>query len=211
MSTSGPEPERQAKFAQTITKALQKACQTYLKESGLDENSEDWKRILATEDPQQVVDVINATWAQRNTQGDTHNDGTHKDSTPEDDTHRMPSSAPKSTKRDYKAVTKRIFNRAIGRKESGHILRHPADISTPNVSTQSYIDTRSDLKQKLSRNPPKGKAVVDHGAALTDAIAGASESDILKTVVDAVEKFSGALQNLVNISQVVRFPVSSAF
>jgi len=67
------------------------------------------------------------------------------------------------------------------------------------------------LKQKLSRNPPKGKAVVDHGAALTDAIAGASESDILKTVVDAVEKFSGALQNLVNISQVVRFPVSSAF
>jgi len=61
MDTSGPEPERQAKFAQTIKHAWQTACQTYLKESGLDENSDEWKFILDMKESQQVVDVINET------------------------------------------------------------------------------------------------------------------------------------------------------
>jgi len=51
--------------------------------------------------------------------------------------------------------------------------------------------------RRLSGDPPKGKEVVDDGAELIDSILAVNQSDTLKTVVDGVEKFSQALQNLV--------------
>ena len=42
------EIERKAKFEKTMEGAWKKACQIYLKESGLDEDSQEWKAILAT-------------------------------------------------------------------------------------------------------------------------------------------------------------------
>ena len=179
---SGREKARQAKFQQAITKAWEEACQLYLKESRLDNNSAEWKFILDTNDAQQVIHVLTETWAMRSSKDDTLFVG----------------SPPKN--RGVMARATQKVARSIGRRESGRILRQPADgANTP----QSTIDERSELKQRLSGNPPKGKAAVDSGAELTDVVLAASQSDTLKTIVDGIEKFSDALQNLVSISQVV--------
>jgi hypothetical protein len=192
MDTSG----REAKFAETIHKAWERACQTYLKESRLDEDSEDWKLILNTKDPQQVIDIINEAWAKRKSKDRTSSQQVVDviDETPESKDDPSP-----STPKSKKPAVKRILNRLVRRSESA--FRKSAEVAN---TSQSYIEKRSDLKPRLSGNAPKGKGVIDDGAELTDAALAISQSDTLKTIVDGVEKFSGALQHLVSISQVVR-------
>ena len=117
----------------------------------------------------------------------------------------MGSSTPETKKKGIKASFKRVSNRLIGRKESGHILRQPA--ADTNDASQSDIDKRSDLEQKLSGKPPKSKGLVDAGEEGINTILSVSQSDALKTIVDEVEKFSGALQNLASLCQVVILPI----
>lgn len=191
MDKQDRETERKAKFEKTMEEAWKKACQIYLKESGLDEDSHEWKAILTTHSSQEVIDILNETWEKRK-------------SHPEDDSQFVGSSMPKSKTKGFKASIKRVSNPVIGRKESGHILRQPA--ADTNDASQSDIDKRTDLKQKLSGKPPKGKGLVDAGEEGINTILSVTKSDALKTIVDQVEKFSGVLQDLASLSQVVILP-----
>jgi hypothetical protein len=192
MDKKEPDKERKAKFEKTMAEAWKKACQIYLKESGLDEDSHEWKAILATESSQDVIDILNETWEKWKSHSD-------------DDSQFVGSSMPKSKTKGFKALIKPVFNRVIDRKESGRILRQPA-VNT-NDASQSDIDKRTKLKQKLSRNPPKGKGLVDAGEEGINTILSVTKSDALKTIVDQVEKFSGVLQDLASLSQVVILPI----
>src|SRR5271154_701365 len=187
------EVERKAKFEKTMEEAWRKACQIYLKESGLDEDSQEWRAILATKSSQEVSDILIETWEKRKRRS-------------ENDSQFVGSSTPETKTKGIKASFKRVSNRLIGRKESGHILRQPA--ADTNDASQSDIDKRSDLKQKLSGKPPKGKGLIDAGEEGINTVLSVCKSDALKTIVDQVEKFSGALQNLASLSQVVSLPIS---
>jgi hypothetical protein len=188
------ETEGKARFATTMEEAWKNACQIYLKESGLDEESEEWKAILATKSSEDVVDILKETWEKRK-------------SHVEDGSHFVGSSTPDSKKTGFKVSLKRVSNRLIGRKQEGRILRlRTAD---KNDVSQSNIDKRADLKLKLSGKTPKGKGVLDAGEEGIDKFLSASQSDALKTVIDRVEKFSGALQNVASLCQPVITPISS--
>ena len=194
MDKKARDTGRKAKFEKTIEEAWKKACQTYLKESGLDEDSPEWKAILATKCSQEVIDILNETWGNRKSHFKDDSQFVGSSTTPDS-----------KTPKGFRASLKRVSNRFIGRKDPGHILRLPA--ADKNAASQSVIDKRVDLKQKLSGKPPKGKGLVDAGAEGINIISSASQSDALKTIVDQVESFSGALQDLVSLCQPVTLPI----
>lgn len=176
----------ETKFAATIQKAWKKARDIYLKESGLKEDSEEWKFINDTDDPKQIIGIITETWAKYNTSTSTTAEST-KSVTSSSDT----------KKTGWKAG----FNRVIGRKEN--VLVQPSAIQ----NQQSYVDERSSRIEKLSGKHSKGKAIATAGLGITNQLQtiAADSSDNLKTVVDTVLKFSDSLQHLADISAVVCF------
>ena len=66
------------------------------------------------------------------------------------------------------------------------------------------IDDKANLQQKLSAKLSKRKEFAETGLGITEQIGTISESDNLKTIVEAVIKFSNGLQSLASVSQVVR-------
>jgi hypothetical protein len=190
MDKEHSEPEHKAKFAKAMEEAWKKACAIYLKASGLDQDSQEWSAILATESAKEVIDIITATWEKRKTEakGDSQFVG-------------LPSS--ESKEKSFKSSIKRDANRFIGLKESGRILHLPAAATID--SSQTNIDKRVDLKQKLSGNTSRGEGLIDAGEEGINIVVGAFDSDGLKTIVSQVEKFSGTLQQLANLCAPVIF------
>jgi Cft2 family RNA processing exonuclease len=178
---------QETKFAATIKKAWQRACDIYLKESGLKVDSEEWAFIIDTKDPSQLIQVITETRAKHNSSTVTATDSTQ---------YVASSSSAKKTGR-FKAT----FNSVIGRKESGRILVKPSAIQTQH----SYVDERSSRIEKLSGKPSKSKAIATTGLEVTTQVQGLVDSEKLKNVVDTVLKFSDGLQRLADISAVVCF------
>ena len=119
---------RKTKFAETIQKAWKKACEIYLRESGLKEGSAEWTFINDTNDPSQIVEVINETWAHHYTRSTTAG--------PEPAHYVSSSSAAKKT--GFKAVTNR-FNKLIGRKGLGRFYSnlHLAQLLISLTSTNA--------------------------------------------------------------------------
>jgi hypothetical protein len=109
---------------------------------------------------------------------------------------------PKPKKSGRAAIT-RLPHWRIRRKESGRIIRQPN--ADTNIASPSVIDKMVDLQQKLSGKPHKGKNLIDGGEEGTDAILRISTmTNTSETIVDQVEKFSGALQNVASLFQPVR-------
>ena len=168
---------RETKFAATIQKAWKKARDIYLKESGLKEDSEEWKFI---------IEVITETWAKYNSPTSAA---------------AAPTKVVTSFSNTKKTGLKAVFNRVIRRKEK--VLAQPSAIQ----NEQSYVDERSSRIEKLSGKHSKGKAIATTGLEITTQLQtiAADSSDKLKTIVDTVLKFSDSLQHLADISVVVCF------
>lgn len=176
----------QTKFAATIQKAWEKACDIYLKESGLKADSEEWKFIKDTKNPHQIIEVITNTWTHYTKQSTT---------TTTEPTQHIASSSKVKKETGFKAT----FNRVIGRKPTGKILVQSSAIQ----HHQSHVDERSALVEKISGKRSKGKAIATTGLEITTQLQTITNSDTLKTVVDTVVKFSGGLQQLADMSAVV--------
>ena len=183
--------KHKTKFAADIEKAWQGACQIYLTQSGIDPHSQEWKFVKDTTHPQQVIDVIIETWAHYR----------NPSKSPASEVARSTialSSRPKMN--GFIASSKKGFNRLIGRNQSGLII----PVHSPHGPLHTTIDDRVNLQQKLSANPPNGKDFIDTGLAVTDQIQALNDSNV-KTIVDAVVKFSDGLQALASVSETVLF------
>jgi hypothetical protein len=178
----------QTKFAATIQTAWGKACDIYLKESGLKVDSEEWKFIKDTKDPGQIIEVITNTW--------THYTNQSTITTTAPTQYIAASSKPKK-QTGFRATV----NRMIGRKSTGNILVQSSAIQ----HGQSHVDERSALVEKMSGKHSKGKAIATTGLEITTQLQSITNSDTLKTVVDTVVKFSDGLQQLADMSAVVSF------
>ena len=186
-SNSVETKPRKTKFATAIENAWKKARETYLSESGLRENSEEWKYIMETNDFSQVEEVINETWAKYNN--------------PSGGVSPEPAQPVKSTvkKRGLKARLTKL----ISRKESGKIYVQP---EPKGVVSQGFnIESRLQLEQKLLGRSSKGGNIIDAGLQIADKVHAVTRSEKLKTVVNVTLKFSNSLQRLTGISEVVNF------
>lgn len=166
-----------------------KASETYLSESGLKEDSEEWKYIKETQTSSQIVEVINATWAHYN------NPSGRSPSEPV----QFVTSTPSVKNAGFRAGVKRKFNKLIGKKESGKIFVRPAETEVQ----PAYIDHRLQLEQNLSGKPSTARKAIDVGLQLTDHIQTAAGSEKIKMMVNTVLKFSNQLQTLITISDLV--------
>ena len=175
------------KFATAIENGWKKAREVYLNESGLKEDSQEWKYIMETQHFSQIEEVLNETWAQ-------YNNSTNRDSS---ETAQFVTPCVKST------GLKARLNKLVGRKESGQILRKPE--SSGVTPQQSDVDLRIQLEQKLSGKHSNLGKVVDVGQQIADKVQATTGSEILKTLVDTVLNFSNNLQSLVGISELVSF------
>ena len=185
-SSNGPRP-RKAEFAAAIEEGWKKACETYLSESGLKEDSEEWKFIKETKHFSQITDIINETWA------DYNNPAGCDSSEP---AHFVTASSHDVKTIGFKAIVKSRFNKIIGRKESGKIFLQPQ--SSRSSIQPSYVDERLQLEQKLSGKPSKGQHVIETGLHITDQVEAMNGSQKLKIVVETVLKFSNNLETLVS-------------
>jgi hypothetical protein len=185
-------------FAATMEDAWKEACNTYLTESGLEKDSEEWKFIMETKESSQIIQVINATWANYNNPVAAADSAGHV-SSPQFVT----SSSPAAKKDGLKARVKHGFNKMLGRKESGKILRQPEQSTT--VNQPSYME-RLQFEQKVSGKPSKVRDATEAGLQLTEAVEAMNGSESIKTVVDCVLKFSNGLQPLVTLSDTVNPP-----
>jgi hypothetical protein len=175
------------KFAIAIENGWKKARETYLHESGLKEDSQEWKYIMETQHFSQIQEVLEETWAQ-------HNNPTNRDSSEK---------AQFVTPSVKNTGLKVRFNKFIGRKESGKILRKPK--SSGATPQQSDVDLRIQLEQKLAGKHSDLGKVVDVGQQIGDKAQATTGSEILKSLVDSVLNFSNNLQSLVGISELVNF------
>src|SRR5215471_1718328 len=156
------------KFAADIEKAWKQTCETYLSQSGIDKDSEEWKFVQDTEDPQQVIEVIIETWE--------HYRNPSKTPAPEEVySAASTSSTVRKTSSGLLARSKKHFNQLIRRKTLQETLIKPSSsaIRTPH----SIIDDRAKLEQKLSAKSPKGTDVVETGLTVTGQLQAIGDSN----------------------------------
>lgn len=190
-----PEPGKTG-FALTMEKAWREACTTYLTESGLKEDSEEWIFIMETEHFSQIIDVVNETWA------DYNNPVGQASSAPASSPQFVITSSTHIGKKiDFKAKVKRGFNRAFGKKESGKIFLQPQ--FSPTAIEPSYIDQHLQLEKKLSGRPSSARNAIEMGLQLTDQTRTMERSENIKTVVATVLQFTDGLHSLVSVSELV--------
>jgi hypothetical protein len=183
----------QTKFAATIKAAWKEARTIYLTESGLKEDTEEWKFINETKQFSQIAEVVNETWAQYNNPAGCASSGRAS---------RFATSSPHSIeKTGVRAGLKRRFKKALGIKESGEILLQPQSSATSVDS--SYIDEPSRLEQKLSGKPSKGRNAAEMGLQLTAQVQAMEGSEKIKAVVSSVLSLTDSLQPLVSASDLV--------
>ena len=145
-SSIGSRPQKA--FAAAIEEGWRKACETYLSESGLKDDSEEWKFITETKHLSQIADIVNETWANYNHPvGDGSSESINFVTT---SSHNVKTTG-------LKAVVKRRFNKIVGRKESGKIFLQPQ--SSRSSIQPSYVDERIQLEQKLSGGPFKNRVL----------------------------------------------------
>jgi hypothetical protein len=133
---------QETKFAATIKKAWQKACDVYLKESSLKVDSEEWTFINDTKDPSQIIQVITETWPKHKSSTATATDSTE---------YVASSSSAKKTGR-FQAT----FNSVIGRKETtvvGFSSNLPQYKINSRMSTKVQARLRSCPENLLRRRP----------------------------------------------------------
>ena len=86
---------------------------------------------------------------------------------------------------------------------AGQTLINP--LLSGDRTSHRIIDDKVNLQQKLSAKLSKGKEFVETGLGVTEQIGTISESENMKTIVEAVVKFSNGPQSLASVLQVVRF------
>src|SRR5947207_13857528 len=100
-------------FAAAIKQGWERVCEEYLSQSDLENDSQEWKFVRDTRDPQQIINVIIEMWTQYQSRSKNSVESARF----------ATSSAPQTT--GLRARLKRCCNRIICRKESGQILLHP--------------------------------------------------------------------------------------
>jgi hypothetical protein len=183
----------QTKFEAIITAAWKEARTIYLKESGLKEDSEEWKFINETKQFSQITEVVNETWAHYNNPVACASSG-HASRFATSSPHRV-------EKPGVRARLKRRFKKALDIKESGEIFQQSQSDATSVDS--SYIDEPSRLEQKLSGKPFKGRDATEMGLQLTAQVQAIEGSEKIKTVVSCVLGLTDSLQPLVSASDLV--------
>jgi len=179
----------EGKFAMDIRDGWEKARQVYLSESGIKEDSEEWKFIMQTKQFSEIVDVLNETWA-------------HHYNNPSVTTSETPSPqfvTPPPKKTGFKAVAGKLKKR-LGIKPSGEILLQPG---SKTRSTSSYVDSRLELEQQLSGKPSTTHQAIDQGLQIADTIQNVTGSEKSKEVVNLILKYSEFLQTLAGVSELV--------
>jgi len=180
------ESPPETKFAKSIAEGWKRACETYLKESGLKDNSEEWKYIDETknfsQNFSQIIEVLNATWAHYNS--------------PSDGAQFIVSQTPSVKHGGFRAGVKRKFNQLIGRKETGKIFVQP------ETKVQPVYD-RLQLEQKLLGKQSSVQDTIDTALQTIDQISNLEGSETIKTVVHTVVEFANILQPLATMSDLV--------
>ena len=148
------EPHK-IEFAVTIEKAWKEACRMYLSESGLKEDSEEWRFVMETEHFSQIMDVLIETWANYN-----HPVGPATSESASSPQFVVPSTHSASEKINFKAKVKRGFNRTFGRKESGKIFLQPQSSTSRLLSMIVCSLNRNSRASLLKRETPLKQAYI---------------------------------------------------
>jgi hypothetical protein len=180
---------KKTKFESEMEKAWEEARKRFLKKSGMKETDDAWELINETDNVFELFDVINETWSNRR-QPVKRN---AKERAPD------PQLAGQSHPQiKFTDKLKRGFNKVVGRKNEGEVLKYPQAVS--ETHELSYVDQYLRVKDKVSGDRSTARIAGDFASNLIDKVETIVGSNEVQAF-EGLDKTSEVIQAILNASE----------